>query len=147
MKQRINAFEKGQKAMEALYGLGVYLYNSSIEHHLLNLIDYRVSQINGCAYCLDMHTKDLRAAGETEQRLYTMDAWRETPFYSDRERAAFAWAEAVTKITEGRVPDEVYEEALQEFSEEELIDLTLAVLTINNYNRINIVADSLRIWY
>jgi AhpD family alkylhydroperoxidase len=138
MEQRINAYEKGQAALKALYGLGIYLAKSPVEQPLLNLIYYRVSQINGCAYCLDMHSKDLRAAGETEQRLYVLDAWREAPFYTDRERAALAWAEAVTKITAGSVPDEIYEQARNQFSEEELIDLTLAVTTINSYNRINI---------
>src|SRR6266571_7602021 len=98
MEQRINFYEqeKGQQAMKALYGFTTYLAKSSIEKPLLNLIYYRVSQINGCAYCLDMHSKDLRAEGETEQRLYVLDAWRESPFYTDRERAALAWAEAVT---------------------------------------------------
>jgi AhpD family alkylhydroperoxidase len=138
MKQRINAFEKGQKAMRAIYGLGIYLGKSSIEQSLLNLIYFRVSQINGCAYCLDMHSKDLRAKGETEQRLYMLDAWRESPFYSDRECAALAWAESVTKITAGHVPDEIYNQAREQFSEEELIDLTVAVITINSYNRVNI---------
>jgi len=138
MEQRINAFEKGQGAMKALYGLGIYLAKSPVEKRLLNLIYYRVSQINGCAYCLDMHSKDLRAAGETEQRLYVLDAWREAPFYTERECAALAWAEAVTRITNGNVPDEPYEKALKQFSEEELIDLTLAITTINSYNRINI---------
>jgi AhpD family alkylhydroperoxidase len=138
MKQRINAYEKGKGALQALYGLGTYLSKSPVEKTLLNLVYYRVSQINGCAYCLDMHAKDLRAAGETEQRLYVLDAWRETPLYSDRERAALAWAEAVTKITNGHVSDEVYEEAARQFSEKELIDLTLAVTTINTYNRLNI---------
>ena len=138
MKQRIDLLEKGQKVIKALGGLGVYLAKSSLEPQLINLIDFRVSQINGCAYCLDMHSKDLRAAGETEQRLYTIAAWREAPFYSERERAALAWAEAVTKLKDGNVPDEVYEEARRQFSEEELIDLTVAVTTINTYNRINI---------
>ena len=138
MEQRINVFEKGQNAMKALYGLGIYLAKSPIEQSLLNLIYYRVSQINGCAYCLDMHSKDLRAKGETEQRLYVLDAWREAPFYSDRERAALAWAESVTKIKGGHVPDEVYEEVRNQFTEEETIDLTLAVITINSYNRINV---------
>ena len=124
--------------MKALYGLGAYLYKSSLEKQLLHLIYYRVSQINGCAYCLDMHSKDLLAEGESAQRLFVMDAWREAPFYSDRERAAFAWAESVTVLSAGRVPDEVYEEARNQFSEEELIDLTMAVLAINNYNRINV---------
>jgi AhpD family alkylhydroperoxidase len=138
MEQRINAFEKGQNAMKALYGIGAYLTKSPVEQPLLNLIYFRVSQINGCAYCLDMHSKDLRVRGETEQRLYMLDAWRETPLYTGRERAALAWAEAVTNITEGHVPDEVYQQAKEQFSEEELVDLTLAVITINSYNRINI---------
>ena|SRR5260221_10100242 len=138
MKQRINAFEKGGNAMKALYGLGIYLAKSPIEQELLNLIYFRVSQINGCAFCLDMHSKDLRVKGETEQRLYILDAWREAPFYSERECAALAWAEAVTKLTQGNVPNEVYAAARQQFSEAELIDLTIAVITINSYNRINI---------
>ncbi len=138
MEQRIDAYEKAQGALKAMYGLGVYLKKSSIEESLLNLIDFRVSQINGCAFCLDMHSKDLRAEGESEQRLYLLDAWREAPFYSDRERAALSWAEAVTKVTDGHVSDETYEEARKQFSEKELIDLTMAVITINCYNRINI---------
>ena len=135
MEQRINFFEKGQGAMKTLYGIGGYLAKSTVEKPLLNLIYFRISQINGCAYCLDMHSKDLRAAGETEQRLYGLDAWRETPYYTEREIAALAWAEAVTKC---RVSDEVYELATAQFSDEELVDLTLAVTTINTYNRINI---------
>jgi AhpD family alkylhydroperoxidase len=135
MRQRINTLEKGKDALKAMYALGAYLSNSQIERPLLNLIEYRVSQINGCAFCLDMHSKDLRAGGETEQRLYVLDAWREAPFYSDRERAALAWAEAVTCCD---VPDEVYDDVRKQFSEKELIDLTMAVITINSYNRINI---------
>ena len=138
MEQRLNAFEKGQGAFKALYPLGAYLAKSSVEQHLLHLVFFRVSQINGCAYCLDMHSKDLRAAGESEQRLYMLDAWRESPVYTDRERAAFAWAEAVTKITNNDVPDAVYAQAREQFTEEELVDLTLAVTTINTYNRLNI---------
>ena len=138
MKQRINAMEKAQGALSAMFGLGKYLAKSSIEKSLQHLIEYRVSQINGCAYCLDMHSKDLRADGETEQRLFVLAAWREAPFYTDRERAALAWAEAVTLVTEGHVSDEVYEEVKKQFSEEELIDLTLAVTTINAWNRISI---------
>ena len=138
MNQRINLLEKGQKVIKALGGLNMYLAKSPVEPQLFNLIDFRVSQINGCAYCLDMQSKYLRLARETEQRLYTMDAWREAPFYSERERAALAWAEAVTKLKDGNVPDEVYEEARRQFSEEELVDLTVAVTTINTYNRINI---------
>lgn len=138
MKQRINAYEKGQGALKAIYGLGAYLAKSPVEQSLLHLLYFRVSQINGCAYCLDMHSKDLRAAGETEQRLYVLDAWREAPLYSERECAALAWAEAVTRISGGDVPDQVYETARNQFSEEELIDLTVAVITINSYNRLNI---------
>lgn len=138
MEQRINAFEKGQAAMKSLYGVGSYLAKSSVEQSILHLVYFRVSQINGCAYCLDMHSKDLRAAGETEQRLYGLSAWRETPYFSERECAAFAWAESVTNLKEGQVPDEVYYMVRKQFSEEELIDLTLAVTTINTYNRINI---------
>ena len=138
MEQRINIHEKGSQAMNALYGLGKYLAKSPVEQSLLNLVYFRVSQINGCAFCLDMHAKDLRAKGETEQRLYVLNAWREAPFYTDKERAALAWAEALTKIKTGIVPDEVYNEASKQFSETELIDLTLAVITINGYNRINI---------
>ena len=137
MELRI-AYEKGGDALMAMYGLELYLAKSSIERKLLHLIKFRVSQINGCAYCLDMHSKDLRHEGETEQRLYTLDAWRETPFFTDRERAALAWAEAVTLITEGHVPDELYEETRKHFNEQELIDLTLAVTTINSWNRISI---------
>ncbi|SHH89910.1 alkylhydroperoxidase AhpD family core domain-containing protein [Chryseolinea serpens] len=138
MEQRINALEKGQNAFKAMYGLGVYLAKSSIEKPLQDLMYFRVSQINGCAYCLDMHSKDLRAHGETEQRLHMIAAWRETPFYTDRERAALAWAEALTLVTQGHVSDAVYEQVRSEFSEEEIIDLTVAVNTINDYNRINI---------
>src|SRR5882757_7236096 len=138
MESRINFFEKGANAMKAMYGLGAYLAKSPVEQKLLNLLYFRVSQINGCAYCLDMHSKDLRLAGETEQRLFVLDAWRETALYTDRERAALAWAESVTKIPGGHVPDEVYKAAKAQFSEVELVDLTVGVITINTYNRINI---------
>ena len=138
MKQRMNFYEKGFKAIRPLFNLGSYLSKSSIEQSLLDLLSFRVSQINGCAYCLDMHSKDLRAHGETEQRLYMLDAWREAPLYTDRERAALAWAEAVTKLEKNNVPDDVYEETLRHFSQEELVDLTMAVIGINSWNRINI---------
>ncbi len=138
MEQRINIQEKGQQAMGTLYGLGKHLAKSTIEKSLLNLIYFRVSQINGCAFCLDMHAKDLRSEGETEQRLYLLDAWREAPFYTVKEQSALAWAEALTIIKSGIVPDEIYNEANKYFSELELIDLTLAVIAINSYNRINI---------
>jgi AhpD family alkylhydroperoxidase len=138
METRINILEKGKDALKTLYPIGGYLAKSPLGKSLLDLIYFRVSQINGCAFCLDMHSKDLRAVGETEQRLYTLDAWRDAPFYNDRERAALVWAEAVTKITNGNISNDVYEAARKQFSEEELIDLTMAVTTINTYNRINI---------
>jgi AhpD family alkylhydroperoxidase len=138
MTQRLNALEVAQGAMKAMYGLEAYLAKSGLEASLRHLLKLRVSQINGCAYCIDMHWKDLRAGGETEQRLYMLDAWRESPFYSERERAALAWAEAVTLVTEGHVPDEVFEEARKQFDETELVDLTLAVVAINGWNRLSI---------
>lgn len=138
MEQRINAYQVAPNAVKTLFPIGAYLAKSSIEKSLLDLICFRVSQINGCAYCLDMHAKDLRSEGESEQRLYVLDAWRDAPFYTDRERAALAWAEAVTKLTGGAVPDEVYEQAIEQFSEKELVDLTLGVIGINSFNRINI---------
>jgi AhpD family alkylhydroperoxidase len=138
MTQRLNALEAAHGAMKAMFGLEAYLAKCGLESSLLHLLKLRVSQINGCAYCIDMHWKDLRAGGETEQRLYMLDAWRESPFYSERERAAFAWAEAVTLVTEGNVPDEVFEEARKQFKETELADLTLAVVAINGWNRLNI---------
>ena len=138
MEKRINFLEKGQQALSALYGIGKYLAKSSVNKSLLHLLEFRVSQINGCAYCLDMHAKDLRAEGETEQRLYLLDAWRESPFYSESERAALAWAEAITKVPGGIVPDDVYEEATKHFTEQELIDLTMAIVGTNCWNRINI---------
>ncbi len=135
MEPRIVVREKGQEAIKAMFGLNKYLSGSPIEKRLLDLIDYRISQINGCAYCLDMHSKDLVAEGETDQRIYVLSAWREAPFYSERERAALSWAEAVNKYD---VPDEVYEEARLHFSEEELIYLTMQVNALTCYNRLNI---------
>ncbi len=121
-----------------MLGLERYLHSCGLPEKLLHLLKLRVSQMNGCAYCIDMHSKDLRAAGETEQRLYLLDAWREAPFYSERERAALAWAEAVTHVTDGHVPDNVYEQARAQFSEAELVNLTLAVVAINGWNRLSI---------
>jgi len=115
-----------------------YLHACGLGEGLIELVKTRASQINGCAYCLDMHTKNARANGETEQRLYALNAWRETPFFSERERAALAWTEAVTCVSEGHVPDEVYEAARQQFEEKELVDLTLAVAAINARNRLAI---------
>lgn len=135
MEQRINIQEKGQNALKALFGIGAYLKKSSLDKNLLELVYFRISQINGCAYCLDMHSKELRAAGETEQRLYGLSAWRETPYYTEREQAALAWAEAVNAC---EVPDEVFQQAVANFSEAEIVDLTLAISTINTWNRLNI---------
>jgi AhpD family alkylhydroperoxidase len=138
MQQRLSSIEKAQGAINAMLGITKHLSKSKIEPQLLHLIEFRVSQINGCAYCLDMHSKDLRHDGDTEQRLYTLPAWRDAPFYTDRERAALAWAEAVTTLENGEVPDEVYELAKKHFSEDELVDLTLTAATTGTWNRVNI---------
>lgn len=143
MHPRIDQSKASPGAMNAMLGLERYVRQSGLPENLVHLVRLRVSQINGCAYCLDMHSKDLRAAGETEQRIYLLDAWREAPFYSERERAALAWAEAVTLVAEDHVPDEVYEHARSQFSEEELASLTLAVVTINGWNRISIAFRNL----
>jgi AhpD family alkylhydroperoxidase len=135
---RIDFAKVAGDGTRAMYGLEKYLSQSAIEKPLRELVKMRASQINGCAYCIDMHSKDARAAGETEQRLYGLDAWREAPYYTERERAALAWTEALTLIAEEEVSDELYEEARRHFSERELADLTLAVATINAWNRIAI---------
>jgi AhpD family alkylhydroperoxidase len=140
MEARFNYVKAAPGVFKAMLGLGRYLQECGLEQSLLTLVDLRASQINGCAYCIDMHWKDLRAAGENEQRLYSLDAWRESPFYSDRERAALEWTEALTSITDGNVPDELYEKVRPHFNEKELSDLTLAVITINGWNRLNISA-------
>jgi AhpD family alkylhydroperoxidase len=138
MNSRLNLNPKSG-VYQAMLALETYLRKSSkLEVSLLHLARMRASQINGCAFCLDMHSKDARAEGETEQRLYCLPAWRETPFYTERERAALAWTEAVTLVSEDHVPDEVFEEARKQFSEEELLELTLAVVTINGWNRFSI---------
>jgi AhpD family alkylhydroperoxidase len=138
MEPRINFREVAPGALHAMLGLSNYLAKCGLEESLITLICLRGSQINGCAYCLDMHWKDLRALGEGEQRLYGLDAWEESPYYTDRERAALAWTEAVTNVREDHVPDEVYEHVRKFFSEKELADLTLAVAAINTWNRLNI---------
>jgi AhpD family alkylhydroperoxidase len=140
MEARFNYVKVAPGAFRAMLGLGQYLHECGLEECLINLIYLRASEINGCAYCLDMHWKDLRASGESEQRLYGLNASRESPFYTNRERAALEWTEAVTLITHGRVPDEVYEEVHRHFNDKELSDLTLAVATINAWNRLNIAA-------
>ena len=137
MQPRLD-IQKFAPAISAMQALESQVRKSRLEPSLLELVRMRASQINGCAYCLDMHSKDARAAGESEQRLYTLDAWRETPFFTDRERAALAWTEAVTLVSRDHVPDSVYEEVRQRFSEEELANLTLAVVAINGWNRLSI---------
>jgi AhpD family alkylhydroperoxidase len=138
MEQRLNYMTAAPGGLAALRDLQGYIDGCGLEHSLLELVRTRASQINGCAYCLDMHTKDARAAGESEQRLYVLSAWREAPFYSERERAALAWTEAVTRISEGPIEDELYEEVRRQFNEKELTDLTLAVVAINGWNRLAI---------
>jgi len=139
MQARFDYQKASPTAARAMYALSAYIQHSSgLEHSLLELVKTRASQMNGCAFCIDMHTKDARAAGETEQRLYALNAWRETDFYTDRERAALLWTESLTEITKGHVPDEIYEEVRKQFSDEELANLTLAVVTINGWNRIAI---------
>ncbi|MBS0194436.1 MAG: carboxymuconolactone decarboxylase family protein [Proteobacteria bacterium] len=139
MTQRFDYHHASPEGFKAMLGLQRHVDNCGIEHSLLELVKTRASQINGCAYCLDMHTQDARAAGETEQRLYLLNAWRESPFYSARERAALAWTEALTTIADTRdVPDETYAQARAQFSEKELVDLSLAVIVINGWNRLAI---------
>lgn len=136
MTARINFYKAAPEAIQAMRGLEHYIDRSSgLEPSLRELVKTRASQINGCAYCIDMHTKDARAAGETEQRLYALDAWRETPFYTERERAALEWTEALTLIAEDHVPDDVFLRVREQFSEEELVNLTLAIVAINGWNR------------
>lgn len=135
MKQRLAYGKASPGAMHAMHGLQRHIDESGLERSLLELVRLRASQINGCAYCVDMHTKDARAQGETEQRLYCLSVWRETPFYSDRERAALEWTEALTLISETNVPDDIYNVVRPHFSDQELVDLTLAVVLINGWNR------------
>ncbi len=140
MTPRFNYATSAPGAYQAMVGLEKYLHQCGLEEPLIHLIKLRASQINGCAYCIDMHWKDLRAIGENEQRLYSLDAWRECPYYTDRERAALAWTEAVTLVADGQVPDAVYEEVQPHFTEKELADLTFAIATINAWNRLAISA-------
>ena len=143
MEPRVDFMKVGKGAFNALLGVEKYIHGSGLEPTLLHLIKIRASQINGCAYCIDMHWKDARVDGETEQRLYGLDAWEESPYYSERERAALAWTEAVTNIHEGHVPDSVYEWVRESFTEKELVDLTLAITAINSWNRLNIAARTI----
>ena len=139
MQERFQYSKAYPEAYKAMLALSQAVEKTALTPQLIDLVNYRVSQLNSCAFCLDMHSKDLRARGETEQRLYMISAWREAPhLYSDRERAALAWAEAVTRLEDGQVSDEVYEIARQEFSQAELVQLTLAIVVINGWNRFNV---------
>jgi AhpD family alkylhydroperoxidase len=143
MKPRIDARRTNPKVRQHLLAIQGYLHGSSLGSRLLHLVELRASQINGCAQCLDMHSQDARAEGESEQRLHTLAAWRETPFFDERERAALEWTEAVTLVAQTHIPDEVYERVKQQFTEAELIDLTLAVAQINTWNRLNVAFRTL----
>ena len=138
MEARMDFRKASPQGAKAVSELHAFVHRCGLDHTLLELVKLRASQINGCAHCIDMHTKELRAAGESEQRLYLLNAWDESPFYSERERAALAWTEALTRITDGHAPDDVYEQARAQFSEEELANLTLAIIAINGANRLNI---------
>jgi AhpD family alkylhydroperoxidase len=138
MKARMDFKTASPRAAKTMGEMHAFVHKCGLEFSLLELVKLRASQINGCAHCIDMHTKDLRAHGESEQRLYLLDAWREAPIYSDRERAALAWCEALTLVTQGHVPDEIYNAVRAQFNEEELANLTLAVIAINGANRVNI---------
>jgi AhpD family alkylhydroperoxidase len=136
MKPRIDFLHVSPKAVQAMLGLQSYVNASGLEHSLMELVKMRASQINRCAYCLDMHSKDMRAAGETEQRIYLLNAWREAPFYSESERAALEWTEALTLVHETEAPDSAYEVVRKQFSEEEIVNLSLAIVAINGWNRL-----------
>lgn len=138
MEQLLDYSEISPEGTRALGVLEAYVHDCGLERSLLELVKTRASQLNGCAYCIDMHTKDARTNGESEQRLYALSAWREAPFYTDRERAALAWAEAVTLVSQGSSPDALYDETRRHFSERELVDLTLALVAINSWNRMSI---------
>jgi AhpD family alkylhydroperoxidase len=138
MQSRLDYTKVAPEVYRSMLGLEKTINHSGLEDVLLDLIRLRVSQINGCAYCIDMHAKDLRARGESEQRIYLLNAWRESPFYTERERIALDWAETLTQVTEKHISDEIYEQARQQFTEAELANLTLAVVSINGWNRLNI---------
>ncbi len=138
MKARLNYAETAPKALKAMQSLEKYVHESGLERPLFELVKTRASQINGCAYCIDMHTKDARKAGETEQRLYALNTWRETPFYTERERAALEWTEALTLISENSIPDILYEATRKHFNEEEIVFLSMAIIAINGWNRLAI---------
>ncbi len=136
MQARLDYAQAAPEGVKIMHAMERYLRECGLEQSLLHLVKVRASQMNGCAYCIDMHTKQARAHGESEQRLYALAAWRETPFFSDRERAALAWTEALTAVADTHVPDAVYERVRRHFDERELVNLTLAITTINSWNRI-----------
>jgi AhpD family alkylhydroperoxidase len=138
MQPRLDYTKIAPEVYRSMLGMEKTINSSGLEDVLLDLVRLRVSQINGCAYCIDMHAKDLRARGESEQRLYLLNAWRESPFYTERERAALNWAEALTEVAENHISDELYEQTRQQFTEVELANLTLAIVSINGWNRLNI---------
>jgi AhpD family alkylhydroperoxidase len=138
MTQRIDVFTMAPAAFQAMMGVEMYVRRSGLEAELLELVKLRVSYMNGCGYCVDMHTKDARAAGETEQRLYAVPVWRDTPFFTPRERAALAWSEALTELGRDGVSVDTHEEVRARFSEEEVVNLTMAVVAINSWNRLNV---------
>jgi AhpD family alkylhydroperoxidase len=140
MTARIDLMHANPGVIQAMLGLERQVRKADLDDMLLDLVRMRASQINGCAPCLDMHSKDARANGETEQRLYGLDAWREAPYYSARERAALEWTDALTLVSETHVPDDVYERVRKQFTENELVHLSLAVVAINGWNRLNIAA-------
>ena len=138
MKSRLNLMQVSPDAMKAMRALQSHVDASALEHSLLELVKMRASQVNGCAFCLDMHSKDARAAGETEQRLYAVAVWHETPFFTPRERAALAWTDAVTDVARTHVPDEAYDQVRAHFTEAEIVNLTTAINAINGWNRLAI---------
>ena len=138
MNPRLNYSKAAPGVYQAMMHLSEYAHNCGLEPSLILLVEIRASQINGCAYCLDMHTQDARASGESEQRLYLIPAWREAPFYSERERAALEWTEAITLVANDHIPDEVFERVRPHFSDEELANLTMAINVINSWNRLNV---------
>jgi AhpD family alkylhydroperoxidase len=142
MKPRLNFFQAASDTVKALTALETQVQGSGLEQSLIELVKTRASQINGCAFCINMHTQDARKRGESEQRLYLLNAWREAPVYTDRERAALAWTEAVTLISETHAPDDVYNEVRTHFSEAETVNLTMLIATINSWNRLAIAFRS-----
>jgi len=138
MEPRLNFYKASPNAIKAMLGLEEQIARSGIEKPLIELVRLRASQINGCAYCIDLHSSDARKAGEDERRLSTLSVWRETPFFSERERAALEWTESVTEVAQSHVPDEVWERVEPHFTPEEIVDLTLLVATINSWNRLAI---------